>query len=424
MTRSLPVALAVVWGLLAPPGSAAGRRVTLVEAYRLMMRDAPALRAAEQDVFDAQARHTGAVLMMAPQLSANGQVLRTRQSVPLGELTTVNAVTANGIVSQPVFRAGLASSLQAANRAEEGAQFNVLRLKQTLMYALTNIFILAVQARQLRALADDSVKRTEAQLANATARVKAGGALRSAELLASIELRRAQAQRVSAELEVQLQENEFARITLTPPPPELVLPPPPPTPGPAEAQLHLHERADLKAARKLIEEREALVGVASANRLWPTIDLQGNGSYINGGIALLPWSWQVDAVVNLPLFQGGQEYVEIQRKRIDVERAKADLAFQERIAKESVLLAAARLASAIEAVRVADLRIKDAEENYNLVASQFRLGAVSFLEAANAQSAFTDAAVSRVTALNERERATFELLYVTGDIDLEAGMQE
>src|SRR5207244_5136653 len=85
-------------------------------------------------------------------------------------------------------------------------------------------FISVMRARQQRQVAKAAVERATAEEESASARVAAGGALRTAALQASIDRRSAELLQVAAEKDLAALELDFQRLVGVKPPDDLKLP--------------------------------------------------------------------------------------------------------------------------------------------------------------------------------------------------------
>ena len=77
-----------------------------------------------------------------------------------------------------------------------------------------------------------------------------------------------------------------------------------------------------------------------------------------------------------------------------------------------------RLQTAKQAIEIAAEQQRVAAQNYQMVSSHYKLGAATLLELITAQAAVFEAETNRTIANNDRELATYEVLFAQGKIDL------
>jgi outer membrane protein TolC len=323
-------------------------------------------------------------------------------------------VVVGATVSQPLFRRPLFPSRTAGRLGVESNQATLARTHEQLMMDVTSSFIGVLRSRQQIRLAESSVKRAEALLQNISARVKVGAGLKAAELLASIDVSRARVQLASAVGEEHNQEATFERLMGISPPEKLVLPT---TPAPAPSTTAV--RSDLRALHFSGLQSLATEDVLRGRLFWPTLDAQGAVSYTAPvGVLTDPLVWTATANLTVPLFQGGDEWVQLRLQKYRTETTVLqEKALRTQITEE-IRRAEIHIDTVAQTLKLAEEQVQVAQQNYNLVVTQFRLSAISFLEVANAQSALTEAENLLLVTGYERELAAYQLLFAAGQLAL------
>src|SRR5687768_8647933 len=129
--------------------------------------------------------------------------------------------------------------------------------------------------------------------------------------------------------------------------------------------------------------------------------------------------WFVLGLLTFPLFDTGSEFIAVDLQ----ENATRVFELQERLlletSSEDVRRASIRVDAEDRNAQLAEKQVKDALDNYELVATQFRLGAITFLDVANAQALLTEAENLKMVAIYDREIARYELLFAAGTLSLE-----
>jgi outer membrane protein TolC len=393
----------------------AGSALTLAEAYKLALArsEATALSSEQVDVAEIEKRVTKQIVMPQAAITAMGVAERGIE-LPAMDVDVFKPfyATASAHVTQPLFRRGYSAASSAASKGIQAARTVQGRVAEALMLQVANAYLAVLRSRELSRTAEESVTRAEAQLNVTRARMKAGGALKTAEQLAAIELERAKLQVVNAGREEQAQAIVFEELIGKPPPKDLAAADLADVPGVDQCIRRLPEHGDVRTLR-LVAEQSNLRTEAAHGRRWPTLDLQVGLDYYT---YLFPlgdnvWAWNARAILNIPLFQGGAEGTDVDAAEARTRIATLRLEEREKQLSSEIRRSAVNLASADSAVTVAATQAQIALEHYNLITAQFKVGAVTFLDVANAQGVLTTAEEQRIRALYERETAKFGLLY-------------
>jgi NodT family efflux transporter outer membrane factor (OMF) lipoprotein len=179
----------------------------------------------------------------------------------------------------------------------------------------------------------------------------------------------------------------------------------------------VRQRPDIRASEALLHEASAQIGVATAN-LYPQITLSGSAGaqslkldkLFSGGNA----TWSLGAGLLAPIFNGGA---------LQAQKRGAVAAFDEARAQyqQTVLNAFLNVANTLRALDLdADALRAQAEteslarESLDLVAHQYKLGAVSYLSLLDSQRTYQQARVGLVQAQAARYADTAALFQALG----------
>jgi outer membrane protein len=394
--------------------------LTLGEAYRQALAQSEQVQVAlaNRDLADVQ--HTGALTIMGPTavLRATG----TYQSVPpyAGQPpTTFEGGQLDATLTQPLFRRQIFDARRAASLGVSGAEEQLKRARQQLMFDVATAFIGVLRARQQVVIAQGAVKRAETQLQSATTRFKAGAALKTAELLAQIDLNRAQTQVNTAVGSLRAAESILERLTGIAPPDNLVLPTTPTVESDADSiERSRSQRPDVRSLHLLTEQAQATVSTLQGRLFWPTFDVVVNGGYFmfrtQGEI---PYFY-LFGNLNVPLFQTGDEWVQVKLQKQRVRLAAANEALLRRQVGDDVRQAYARMQTAQKAIEISIEQLRTANQNYQAVNTNYKAGTATVLELVTAQAAVFEAETNKVLSSYEKELATYQLLFAQGKIDL------
>ena len=106
----------------------------------------------------------------------------------------------------------------------------------------------------------------------------------------------------------------------------------------------------------------------------------------------------------------------LQQRRARI--ADFNTSMQRRVIGDQTRRALARLETARRSLEVATELLKIATQNYQTVATQYRLGAVNQLNLVTAQNAVFEGETNKALAQYELELATYQLLFAEGRISL------
>lgn len=427
------MAMAFLWSGLA--SAAPGGSLSLGDAYRMALAQSEQVQEAVANEHIAEATYTDALTVMGPSISASASA--TYQNAAQG--TNVQSAPQVGLqppynaqfilsVKQPLFRRYVFDMRRAGRYGINSADAAIVRVRQQLMMDVTTAFINVMQARAQLTIADGAVKRAELQLQSAVTRVKAGGDRPTAQLLAQIDLNRAQTELNTADGQTKLLESQLQRLIGVPPPENLTLPPRPRTDSIADALDQSRKRDDLRSLHYATLQALANVSQLQGRILWPTLDLglgagvilTANSGY-HPGMNARDFRFPTAGIVGtftVPLFQGGDEILQVRMQRYRASLAAAQEAFVWRQAQDDVREANGRFENAQHGIDIANEQQKAARENYRLIAVHYKLGVVTLLDVVTAQAAVFEAETNRVVADYASELATYQLLFAEGKIQL------
>jgi outer membrane protein len=413
------VVFALLWAHVAV-ADGPGSGLTLDEAYKLARARNESVEIRKQQQSSARVEEDTAWNPMRPNAVLSGTgVFEREQAIP-GAMGNVDVFTqqyasAFALVTQPLFRRGIGDARDAAQIGVAAAGANETRSEEQLMIEVTAVFLAVLEAREQVRVAKDAQTRAEQQLSQTEARVRAGGALKTAEQLSAIDVDRAKLDVVRAEREVQEQSVEFERLVGEPPPASMAMPAAGDVPSVEDCLHRALQRGDSRALHLLAEQSHHREG-ALAGKLWPTLDAQAGIDYWT---YLFPlgnnvYEWNARVVLTVPVFQGGSVRADIRQQEIRSQIAELDAARLDKQITSEVKRAAQRLEAALKSVQIAEDEAKIAQEHYALITAQYKVGAVTILDVTNAQGVLTESDRERTVTRFERELAKYELLFASG----------
>jgi NodT family efflux transporter outer membrane factor (OMF) lipoprotein len=193
----------------------------------------------------------------------------------------------------------------------------------------------------------------------------------------------------------------------------------------------VRQRPDIRAQEALLHAASAQIGVVIAS-VFPNFTLKANVSTIatEAGNLFAPGSdiWNMTANLAQPIFHGGQ----LTHQRLVAKAAYQQVAEQYR---STVLKAFENVADSLSALRydadalqAQDAALKAANDSLELTRSQFRLGAISYVDLLTAQHDYQQARLGQIKAKANQISDTAALFLALGggwwQRDLPATLQD
>ena len=386
----------------------------------------PDLAAALARYDEARALAAQARAALVPELDAGASATSNRQSqnrpLRVGGKTQYDNDIVAGTVSYELDLWGRVRNLVAQGRGQaeaSGADAASVRLslEAQLADAYLNLRGLDAQAKLLADTTDAfaaALKLTRVQ--------HDGGAVSGLDVgRAETQLQTARAQQTDVDAQRALLEHAVAVLVGETPstfslPPAADLPAPPRIPVAAPSLL-LQRRPDIAAAERRAYAANAGIGVARA-AYFPSITLDATGGFQSaGGINLLQaansW-WTLGPSAALAVFDGGRHKAVVRQAHDQFDEASANYravvlaAFQQ---VEDNLTLCNKLA---DEAREEDEAVQAARRTEALALTQYKMGAVTYLDVVTAQTADLEAQRAALTIATRRLQASVDLVRALG----------
>lgn len=409
MIRSLALAVLLVQApaALAQAPAAAGAAaldaegpLTLARAEALALQFQPALRSARAQVRSAQARANQGNAALLPALAASGGV--TRGDTPA--LPAATSWSYGLTASQTLFDAP-AWYTAAAGRAAAAAQAETERATRLdVLLSVRTAWFQAAAARDLVAVARETLENREAHLAQVKAFVEVG-------TRPEIDLAQARADRASAVVQLIGAENDLATAhaqlnqamgldaatdyALASDAPVALAG----EDGTIEAMLTeaLAARPDAAARARTRQARLATLRSAQGGFL-PTLDAGAKVGEAGPELDQTQRSWSAGLTLSWTLFEGGRGAAKVSEARADLDALDAD----DEAFRQAIRLALEQARLAVRAARASLTAsgevVLNARERLRLAEARYKAGLGSGLELNDAQVAVTSAAAQEVKA--------------------------
>jgi outer membrane protein TolC len=294
---------------------------------------------------------------------------------------------------------------RSATRNLEAQENASGEIRRALAFDVASSFFAVLSAEQLRDAASRRIEVAQATVSDARTKLEAGLASSNDLTRAELELATAQLALTEAQNAVVSSRLSLGYLIAAPADRPLVEPPAEPSESAGAdelEQLAQQARADLKELT-LRAESLRLLSLEPTLRAIPTLTLRGTYRGTNeAGLSGRERDWNVAALLNWEIFDGGTRYAEAAARRAEYREAllNAD-ALRRRIGLE-IRTAQTDLATSRAALEQAGVRARVADQNAREVRVRYSEGLATALEQA-------DAAVAAFEAAAELARQRFAL---------------
>ena len=418
-----------------PFAPGADSRYTLDAVIRYALKHNPGVRIAGRDIESETYGVDSARADMMPKVDLTGGVTRYRWDMPLTPIVITLPLNQGTEIPEfkrtiwdtgvsfrlPLFRGGrLVRGLQVAEMKKAVAEDRLRMTKQDLVYNLSSVYYKIAQLERLFVASDSAVRQLEAHRKNVDLFLKTGTAPRLDLLKTEVELSHAKESRLlvennrasSFELLKNLMgmDDMAAHISIAP---EKDRDQPYP---PLEESLNrgFSQRPDFKASEKKLKMSEQRLKIARGKRL---PDIYADGKYWGqaGNEFAFKENYYVGLKFSLPLFDGGLITSEIDKERVEFEKAKEEERSIRLSITREVRDAHFTIANAKERIAVTERAMESARENLRVELLRYDTGAGASTDVIDAQTALLRAEADACQALFDKETAIAYLRKAIGD---------
>jgi outer membrane protein len=430
--RAMPAYVLIVCGALGAPPALRGQDnaeppvVTLDEAITRALQHSASLtqRAGAVRAAESGERTAFGAFLPSISLSSGASVSSTERFNPQTNTTVSGSSDSYSAVlsaSVDLFTAGRrGAQLNQARAVTDAAEASLLEQRFAVTLIVKRVFFDVLRAEETVRVAEARIERAEQGLAAAETRLRVGGATRSDELRARLELNQArqsllqaEAQRRSASFAlgsvVGIEGAVGARLdealeprALDHTPDELVM-------------FALANAPALTAAQANVLANEAGVRV-SRTQYFPSLRLTSGYDWFNqnasfdGGRT----SWNFRVGLSYPIFNGFVREDAVERANVQARNARAQLDETRRQVRADAERVLAALDVAEQQITLAAEAVVVAEEDLRVQQERYRLGASTILDQVISQTALAEAELGLIAARYDYQLARAELEALVG----------
>ncbi len=389
----------------APGGEPEPTTFGLTDAIAFALQNSPRLRSARAAFERARGQEQAAFAPFLPQIDLLGQYGVVSSTLAPGVPGNEGFILANGFGSRSYAQTEVALEWtlydfgrtggryrQAAAR-ERIADLQRVRADQTVEFDVAAAYMGVLLGRASRRVQEDAVRRAEAILSDARARLKGGVAEREDVLRAEVQLSESQEALILArqgELDAVARLNNVMGRNAAWPLEVIDLETQPPLPG-ALAQLldqAAAQRPEVGLARQQAAAAEGGRQAAKAEFL-PRIFVRGSVGHTDGEGVITGWQEGAGLHLEAPLYTGGQNRGELRAADAEIEAAVADAqAILDAISLE-VNLAYRAATAARERIELARTAVVQAQEDLRLLRVRYNNGNATPTDIVDAEAALT-----------------------------------
>ncbi len=377
----------------------------LTDAIAFALRNSPRLRSARAAIERARGQEQVAFAPFLPQIDLLGQYGVVSSTLAPGIPGSEGFILANGTGTRNYAQTvlGLEWTLydfgrtggryRQAEARERIAELQSVRADQTVEFDVAAAYMGVLLGRASRRVQEDAVRRAEAILSDARARLKGGVAEREDVLRAEVQLSESQEALILArqgELDAAARLNNVMGRNAALPLEVIDLETQPPLPG-ALAQLldqAAAQRPEIGLARQQAAAAQAGRQAAKAEFL-PRIFVRAVAGHTDGQDVITGWQEGAGLHIDAPLYTGGQNRGELHSAEADVEAAVADAQNILDAISLQVNLAYRGATAAQEFIALARTAVAQAEEDLRLVRVRYRNGNATPTDIVDGEAALT-----------------------------------
>jgi TolC family type I secretion outer membrane protein len=418
------------------PAEIATRELTLGEAVRIALDNAPVIIQRFAEYAAAQQRIDQAFSAMLPQLSLLGQVTRIDSSSRVwsgggsfNNSSVTSAAPGSGrlSLSQMLFDFGRTwAATDAAKANSDTAREQVELQKDLIVVTVKEFYFLQLLSSRLVVVAAQAVDRAELNLKSAKGFYDVGTRPKFDVTRAEVDVANARVALIRAQNAVSLARiglNQSMGIAINAPTriKDILAYEPVPFDRETLVSEALKQRPEYKQAKLRADAAEATVrqnfrdffpnlfGVSSVGAGRVDSDFRGFGSTPLGNSTSEAKDWQIGLELRWNIFDGGNKIARYREAKALMEASQAGVRDTELQVWQQVEQAHVNVVESEERIGAAQKAVESAQENFRLSQGRFDAGVGTIIELTDAQLALTQAQATEAQALSDYKIAIARL---------------
>lgn len=421
----------------ASPDFAQERTLTLEESVRIGLETSRVLHASrmKSEYAGAKANEMAALLYPSLKVQASYQRLSSVSEfkIPFPGIPTIfpyipNMYTARASLQQPLFTGWkLQGAADNASYQAEAARSDVVRDRAELVFNIKSSYWNLYRAKEVKHLADENVNQVAAHLQDSENLMKQGLATTNDVLKVKVQLSNSRILQSDAANNVRLATISFNSLVGLPLETEIGISSPltPTTKEFPDVQKLLKsallQRPEILGMESRLRASEAAV-VAAVGGWFPQIFLTGNYYYARPNQRIIPAkdefndTWDIGISIQFDLWNNLTPLHQTNQAKAQHEQTKDALAtLKDGIALE-VTQSYLSYQQAKERIRLSELGVQQANENYRMTAEKFKAGLTTSSELLDAEVALLQSKLQLTQALVDHELAEDRLEKAVGEL--------
>lgn len=389
------------------------------EAVQRALSTHPAMRVAEEDAARAYAQLEQARAPSLPTLNATGTFTRLDDDRRLADRLVLGKeqLSANIQVAVPIVNTPRWAQWYRASKQADAVRATSDDVKRQVAVSAARAWLAVLAQQRVVQAADTAQKTAKAHLDFSSQRLAGGVGNRLDELRAAQEFSVSTTALENAQAALARAQDALGQMTGSDVPVDVVAEEPElAAPGElSDALEHFDDaRLDVRAARLRKETSEVATRTDWMDYL-PLFNAVFQPFYQNPPSLTQPLTgWQLNLVLQLPLYDGGLRYGQAKERRANARSADAQLELALRKARIEVRTAFTQVTHADLALKSARDAAKQATEAMELANVAYRAGATTNLEVIDAERRARDAEVQEVLAEDFARQARLDVLVASG----------
>ncbi|HIC91916.1 MAG TPA: TolC family protein [Syntrophaceae bacterium] len=394
--------------------------ITLEEAYSLALKTHEHIMIAKKDVEKSRLLTKKALSVVTPRAYIRGEFVRESEEIKFGDYVARPLETWRGDfeITQPVYQGAVFPLRRQASRFVDSSTESYYQTIQETLFRVAQSYYQVLKAKELVKNAKEILNLAEEGLRVVRVRFRVGEVTKPAVLRGEVDVTKAQRNLVEAENNLQLAKDTLINlIGVKIRDYDVVKPPALPKLGENyEALINkaFKYRYDYKISNLKIDIAKESKDLVKA-RYHPSLDVVWTYHRLEPEtFAFKDETWDAVFKVSVPLFEGGIRIWDLKEKQKDLRQAHLALEDLKKAIQIEVRDAMLKVDTYEKTLDNLKKQVELAQENYNIISKQFRVGLATSLDVTDALTALDSAKAELITKTYDYQVALLNLEKVIG----------